>query len=25
VIELAFLGARARWTGPEPLHALIRY
>jgi adenine phosphoribosyltransferase len=25
VIELAFLGARARWAAPVPLHALIRY
>jgi len=24
VIELAFLGARARWAGPEPLHSLMR-
>ena len=24
VIELAFLGARARWAAPAPLHALIR-
>jgi adenine phosphoribosyltransferase len=25
LIELESLGARVRWPGPEPLHALIRY
>jgi len=25
VVELAFLGARAHWPAPVPLHALIRY